>query len=133
MRKLIFKYDTKKIGDKHYITTSRLISEEGKPDNILEFDKPFNKEMLDENHKLQWRIERKDNETIIINDPISLSLPEKLEKKKQKIRELIHENYSLTKEIKLINLAIEALAEKKPLPKEYIKYRLKIGEIKNGI
>ncbi len=130
---MIFKYDTKKINGKHYIVTSRLISEKGKPDNILEFDKPFDREMLDDNNKLQWRVETIDGKTNIIKDPISLTDNELAKKRKQKIQKLISENYKLNDEIKMINIAIEALANKKPLPKEYISYRLKIGEIKNEL
>ena len=139
---MIFKYDTKKINGKHYIVSSRLKSEHGEPDYILEFDQAFTKSMTNEDGKLQYRVELnpaydiskpvgKDNQIYtFILDPVPLSLVEKKAKRDREVKRLIHENYQLDKEIKLLNLAIEALANNKPLPKEYIEYRKKIEEIK---
>ena len=51
---MIFKYDTRKINEKHYLTGIRLIRERGHADYILEDDKNFDEELVDENFKLQW-------------------------------------------------------------------------------
>ncbi len=54
---MIWKYDTKRIEGVDYICTSRLISEKGKPDFILERECAFTKELVDVNRKLQWAME----------------------------------------------------------------------------
>lgn len=53
---MTFKYDTKKVGDLHYVVSSRLISAHRSPAHPLEFPKPFSHEMVDDRGKLQWEM-----------------------------------------------------------------------------
>jgi len=137
-----FKYDTKKIGTKHYIVTSRLVSEFNDPDYILTFPEPFDKPMTNDKHKLQWRVEVNpdydktkpisagNRPTIFINDPIPQTPEEVKRDKDMATLQAIHKEYSIDDEIKLINSVLEKLDN---LPIEYKNYRDKIKEIKNGI
>jgi len=89
---MIFKYDVCKIGEKTYISGSRLISERGSPEGEYEFSKPIRDLLSDTDKALQWTIrdnsdydpevDRIEDRYIIERDPIQPTT-EELEAKKQ--------------------------------------------------
>lgn len=133
-----YKYDTKRIGNKHYIFASRLIDHSNDFDYILTFPKPFDKDIVDERFKLQWRIEANPNydktkkssfentPVIFIKDPLPSTTEEIEAEKNVAIRKAIHENYLIDDEIKFINRILEQLPD---LPLEYLDYRNKVKGI----
>ena len=58
---MIFKYDTKRIGERHYIKAIRLVRERGVPDWKLELPFNFDELIVDKNGKLQWVVDKNTN------------------------------------------------------------------------
>ncbi len=55
--KTVFKYDTRRIGDRHYLVCSRLVSTTRLPEHELEYANAFAGELRDERGKLQWALD----------------------------------------------------------------------------
>jgi len=89
---MIFKYETRLVQEKNYITGSQLVSEKGVPSGKYEFAKPFMRSLLDKNDRLQWtirdnpdydpKIDHIDNRYIIEKDPIPFT-PEELQAERE--------------------------------------------------
>ena len=87
---MTFKYDTKKIGEAHYVVSSRLVREKGAPpDGILEHGRPFGQPLRDANGKLRWQVvTNQDGPTplLFVENPIPMTTEEH-ERKAQAARD----------------------------------------------
>lgn len=101
---MIFKYDTKLIGGKVYITGSRLLSEQGRPQEEFEFSKPFSMPLRDRNGKCQWTIHENlgfnpqtdhiDTRYIIKHNPIQSTTEESKTARQRKIKAQLQKEFS---------------------------------------
>lgn len=129
MIKQIFKYDTIEINGFDYIISSQFKGDDRYPDpSAHEYPEAFIKDLFDENGKLRWVIDR-ENPLRIYEMPQALTLEEEDAKKKKEKQNNISRLFSHDDELKLLNSAIIALSEGKPLPDEYKEYRKTVDEI----
>ncbi len=125
---MTYKYNTIKINNLDYIQSSQYIGDRTPDLSKHEYSEAFIQELIDENGKLQWVIDQ--------NDPMNIyEVPQSLKEDEEKIKkdrakqEEINLLYSHDEELRMLNSAVLALAEGKPLPQEYLDYRKAVDEI----